>query len=114
MLTPEEVALTKPDSIAAVSVSGHLDAVLNIRDDSSLAPFVALIKGFRLTPALASKARRVGFPLHIIGTVPELTSLLHASDWRNWPVLYDAPAACQIFGRIALDAEVEGFCTSQC
>jgi RES domain-containing protein len=108
LLTPEEVALTKPDSIAAVSVSGHLDAVLDIGDDSSLAAFVALIKGFRLTPTLTSKASRVGFPLNIIRTVQELTRVLHASDWRNWPALYDAPAACQIFGRIALDAQVEG------
>lgn len=108
LLTPEEVALTKPDSIAAVSVSGHLDAVLDIRDDGSLIAFVALIKGFRLTPTLPSKARKVGFPLKIIKTVQELSRVLHASDWRNWPVLYDAPAACQIFGRIALDAQVEG------
>jgi RES domain-containing protein len=98
LLTPEEVALTKPDSIAAVSVSGHLDAVLDIGDDSSLAAFVALIKGFRLTPTLTSKASRVGFPLNIIRTVQELTRVLHASDWRNWPALYDAPAASRFLG----------------
>ena len=107
-LTPEEVALTKPDSIAAVSVSGHLDAVLDIGDDRNLAAFVALIKGFRLPPTLTSKASRLGFPPRIIKTVQELTTVLHASDWRNWPALYDTPAACQIFGRIVLDAQVEG------
>ena len=90
LLTPEEVALTKPDSIAAVSVSGHLDAVLDIGDDSSLAAFVALIKGFRLTPTLTSKAGRIGFPLNLIRTVQELTAMLRMSDWRNWPALYDA------------------------
>jgi RES domain-containing protein len=108
LLTPEEVALTKPDSIAAVSLSGHLDAALDIRDDRSLAAFVALIKGFRFTPMLASKATRVGFPLQVVRTVQELTKVLHASDWRNWPALYDVPAVCQIFGRIVLDAQVEG------
>jgi hypothetical protein len=107
-LTPEELALTKPDSIAAVSVSGHLDAVLDIRDARNLAAFVALIKDFRLTPALASKARRLGFPLNIVKTVPVLTDVLHAPNWREWPTLYDVPAACQIFGRIALDAQIEG------
>ena len=107
-LTAEEVALTKPDSIATVSVSGHLDAVLDIREDSNLATFVGLIKGFRLPPALTSKASKLGFPLNIIRTGQELTAVLHAPDWRSWPSLYDAPAACQIFGRIVLDAQVEG------
>jgi len=108
LLTPEEVALTKPDSIAAVSVSGHLDAALDIGDDSNLAGFVALIKTFRLPPTLTSKASKLGFPLKTIKTVQELSTVLHASDWRNWPALYDTPAACQIFGRIASDAQVEG------
>jgi RES domain-containing protein len=107
-LTPAELALTKPDSIAAVSLSGRLDAVLDIRNDSSLAAFVSLIKGFRLTRTLSSNATRLGFPLNIIRTVHELTSVLAAPDWRNWPTLYDVPAPCQIFGRIALDAQVEG------
>jgi RES domain len=107
-LTPEEQALTKPDSIAAVSVSGHLDAVLDIREDSNLAAFVALIKGFRLPHALTSKANRLGFPLNVIRSAQELNRVLNAPDWRNWPTLYDVPAACQIFGRIVLDAQVEG------
>lgn len=107
-LTPEEVALTKPDSIAAVSVSGHLDAVLDIRDSSNLAAFVALIKGFRLSSSLKSKASKLGVPLKIITTARELTAILHAPEWRNWPALFDTPAVPQIFGRIVLDAQVEG------
>jgi hypothetical protein len=107
-LTAEEVALTRPDSIAAVSLSGHIDAVLDIGDDRNLAPFVALIKGFRVSPALASKASKLGFPLIVVRTVPELKNMLQAQGWRNWPALYDAPAASQIFGRIVLDAQVEG------
>jgi hypothetical protein len=107
-LTPEELALTKPDSIAVVSVSGHLDTVLDIRDDSNLAGFVALIKGFRVKPAVASEARKLGRPLNIIRTVQELTRVLHLTEWRNWPALYDVPAACQIFGRIVFDAQIDG------
>lgn len=107
-LTPEELALTRPDSIAAVSVSGHLDAVLDIREGSNLATFVALIKGFRVKPALMSRARTLNFPLSIIRTVQELTSALQVAEWRSWPALFDVPAVCQIFGRIALDAQIEG------
>jgi RES domain-containing protein len=107
-LTPEELALAKPDSIAAVSVSGHVDAMLDIRDARNLAAFVALIKDFRLTPALTSKARKLEFPLNIIRTVPVLTDVLHAPNWREWPALYEVPAACQLFGRIVFDAQIEG------
>ena len=107
-LTPEETALTKPDSIAAVSVSGHLEAVLDVRDGSSLDAFVALIKGFRLPRALALEASRLGFPLGLVKTVPALIQILHMPQWRRWPVLFDAPSVPQIFGRIALDAQVEG------
>jgi hypothetical protein len=108
LLTAEEVALTKPDSIPAVSVSGHLDAVLDVRDDSNLSAFVALIKGFRLSSALSSKAIRLGFPVQLIRTVQEFTKVLHASDWRNWPTLFDVPSPSQIFGRIVFDAQIEG------
>jgi len=108
LLTPEEVALTMSDSIAAVSVSGHLEAVLDVREGSNLAAFVTLIKGFRLSRALMLKASRLGFQVDLIGTVAQLIEILHMPQWRNWPSLYDTPAASQIFGRIALDAQIEG------
>ncbi|HXY79144.1 MAG TPA: RES family NAD+ phosphorylase [Candidatus Bathyarchaeia archaeon] len=108
LLTPEEVALTKPDSIAAVSVSGHLEAVIDVCDGSDLGAFVALIKGFRLPSRLTSEARRLHFSIEIITTVPKLIEVLHAPNWREWPTLYDTPAASQIFGRISLDAQLDG------
>jgi|SRR5579871_1182571 len=107
-LTPEEIALTQPDSIAVVSVSGHLESVLDISDNSNLSEFVALVKSFRLSASLKAKANKLRFPLRIITTVQELSTVLHASDWRQWPSLYDVPTATQIFGRIALDAQIEG------
>ena len=91
-----------------VSVSGNLDAVLDVGDDTNLAAFVALIKGFRVSSALSLKANRLGFPLHVIKTVQELTDVLHAPGWRNWPTLFEVPAVSQIFGRIVLDAQIDG------
>jgi RES domain-containing protein len=107
-LTAEEIALTKPDSIAAVSVSGRLDSVLDVCDSKNLATFVSLIKGFRLSRALMLKASRLRFPLNVVTSVHDLTTALRAADWRNWPTLYDVPATTQIFGRIVFDAQVEG------
>ena len=107
-LTPEELALTKPDSISAISVSGKLELVLDVRASNNLSTFVNLIKSFKLSGALTLKARRLGFPLQLVTTVAQLKRALTLHNWRNWPALYDVPAACQIFGGVAADAGIEG------
>lgn len=107
--TPEELALTRPDSITAVSVSGKLEAVLDIRVSGNLSKFVNLIRGFKLSRLLTAKGKRLGWsPLRLITTVAELKTVLMLQNWRNWPTLYDVPAAGQVFGGIALDAGIEG------
>lgn len=108
LLTPAELALTKPDSISAVSVSGKLESVLDVRASSNLSALVNLIKSFRLSKPLILEARRLGFPLQLITREAELKGVLMFDNWRNWPLLYDVPAAGQIFGGIAVDAGIEG------
>jgi RES domain len=107
-LTPEQLALTKPDSISALSVTGKLDAVVDIRTSGNLSRFVSLIKDFRLSKPLISEARRIGWSLTLITTVAELKAVLMLDNWRNWPTLYDVPAGGQVFGGIAVDAGIEG------
>jgi hypothetical protein len=107
-LTPEEVALTKSDSITVVSVSGKLESVLDIRDRNNLTSFVNLIKDFRLSGPLMRRARKLGFPVQLIRTVKTLASVLEYRSWRNWPMVYDVPAASQIFGGLVMDAGIEG------
>ena len=108
-LTPEELALTKSISVTVVSVSGKLESVLDIRDSKNLAGFVNLIKDFKLSSKLITKARRVGlFPVKIVRGTHQLVKELQSPKWREWPMGYDVPASPQIFGRIVLDAGVEG------
>jgi len=107
-LTPEEVALTRSDSIAAVSVSGKIEAILDVRDQANLARFVDLIKGFRLSSALISRARSINFHPSLIKTAQQLADRLHQSKWREWPMLFDVPALTQISARIVFDAQIEG------
>ncbi len=108
-LTPEELALTKSISVTVASVSGKLESVLDIRDSKNLAGFVNLIKGFKLSSKLITKARRVGlFPVKIVRGTNQLIKELQSPKWREWPMGYDVPASPQIFGRIVLDAGVEG------
>jgi len=107
-LTPEELALTKPDSITAVSVSGKLESVIDIRGRDNLGGFVNLIKDFRLSKSLIVKARRFRFPLRLVRTTTELGAALEQPDWRNWPMVYDVPSTCQVFGSLVMNAGIEG------
>lgn len=106
-LTAEEMALTRPDSITVVSLSGKLEAVLDVRDPHNLTEFVGQIKGFRLSPSLTAMGRRLGDPVQLVKTGEELAENLRTKEWRRSPMLYDVPANCQIFGRIALDAQID-------
>lgn len=106
-LTPEELALTKPDSISALSVSGKLEAVLDVRSASNLQQFVALIRNFKVSKALRSEAQSLGVPQKVITSVQELQKMLGLPNWRDWPMLYDVPAAGQVFGAIAVEAGIE-------
>jgi RES domain-containing protein len=106
--TPEELALTKPDSITAVSVSGKLESVIDIRDRNNLAGFINLIKDFKVPGSLILKARKLGFPLRLVRTAKELGGVLEQRNWRNWPMAFDVPAASQVFGGLVMDAGIEG------
>jgi RES domain len=108
--TAEELALTKPDSIAAVSVSGRLESLLDVREGKNLVGFVNLIKEFRLSGPLTSKARRLGLSplLRLITTVGRMVEVLQARNWRIMPMRLDSPSPSQVFGRVAMDAGIEG------
>lgn len=107
-LSPEELALTKPTSITIVSVSGKLESILDVRDAKNLAGFVNLIKGFQLSAKLYMKARRLGLQVDIVRDSSKLAKALAYAKWREWPMVHDVPAPPQIFGRIVLDAGIEG------
>jgi hypothetical protein len=108
-LTAEELALTKPDSVTAVSLSGKLESVLDTRESKNLTGFVNLIRDFKLSRALIAKAKRSGFPsLSLITTVGLMMENLLSTDWRVWPMQFDVPSGPQIFGRIVMDAGIEG------
>ena len=110
-LTPEELALTKPDSVTVVSVSGNLESILDVRDSKNLAGFVNLIKHFQLSPKLKMRARNLGLSvtkLSLITSVEILQKELLKKDWRHWPMQFDVPSSSQIFGQIVQDAGIEG------
>jgi hypothetical protein len=107
-LTPEEIALTKPDSITAVSVSGKLESIFDIRERGNLATFVSLTKDFKFSKSLILTARRLHFPLQLIRTAKQLGDVLEMRNWREWPMVFDVPNTCQVFGGLVMNAGIEG------
>lgn len=110
-LSPQELALTRPDSITIVSVSGNLESVLDVREKKNLKGFVDLIKDFQLSATLRARARSLGlrpFLLTLVNTPEILQKELTKDYWRLFPMQFDVPSPSQIFGQIVMDAGIEG------
>lgn len=107
--TPQELSLTSPDSITIVSVRGQLDKVFDVRSAKNLKKFVDLVKDFKLSRQLIDMARKLGEPLpETVQQPKKLHDVLHASNWRDWPMKVDVPASSQIFGQLVYFAGIEG------
>lgn len=108
-ITPFEYALTNPQSILNVSVSGYLDSVIDLTNPKRLEPFVDLIKGFSIPQRIRDEHKRIHrSELIIIDSVDHLIAALLYPNWREWPTLLDVPFSSQIFGQIVSTAKVEG------
>lgn len=109
-LTPLELALTDPSSIAIFSLSGSLDSIINLKERTEkFRPFVDLIKNFDIPNALKETAQKIGLPEpNLIRTIPQLIDCLLAPNWREWPMQFDVPSPSQIFGHLAAEAGIEG------
>ncbi len=98
-----------PASIFDVTTRGSMGAVINLEKPDKLEPFVALIRGFRIDPALTQLAQRNSMPPPVlIQTVGQLINALIDPNWRQWPALFGVPSTAQLFARHALDAGIEG------
>lgn len=104
-----EFALASPDSMTNVSMSGQLDAIIDLTKPERLQEFVDLIKDFKIPSHLIRTAREMKIPPpELLRTVPKLVENLLTSDWRCSPMHVDVPAAPQIFGQIVCMSGIEG------
>lgn len=108
-LDAHDLALAKPDSVLTFSVSGCLDRVLDLHDVASVRAFAALIKDFKIPPALAREAKRLPVVAPRIVKSPEklIESLLNP-NWRHVETLCEVPANSQLFGQLVMQAGIEG------
>ncbi|MBI4242815.1 MAG: RES domain-containing protein, partial [Planctomycetes bacterium] len=108
-LDPLDFALTSPDSITVVSLSGFLDSIINLKEPKKLQPFVDLIKEFTIPDDLKKTAKEIGeHDPDLIRTVSKLVDALLDPNWRLWSMQFDVPVSSQIFGQLVAEAGIEG------
>ena len=108
-MSAQELALTNPDSIAVVSVSGELEKVFDLRTAKYLDAFVDMTRGFKLSTALKASARSLKLAApSVAGRSKDLLATLLTKDWHGLPVHADVPANSQIFGTLIYQAGIEG------
>lgn len=108
-LTAREMALSNPQSETIVSVSGTLEAVLDLRSARALQPFIRLVRNFSLSSNLRKEAARLKLRAPTISTTAShLRKTILDTNWRLAPMVYDIPANGQILGQLVRLAGIEG------
>jgi RES domain-containing protein len=110
-LTPEEIALTNPQSEVIVSVSGVLEEVIDLTNADSLQEFVNLVGTLKVSASLLREATKVNLDPNIVRSIQNVGELLTTflePNWRQFPQIADIPANSQIFGELVRSAKIGG------
>jgi hypothetical protein len=107
-LTPDEISLTRPDSVTIVSVYGSLENIIDLEKPDRLKPFVDLIKNFNIPREAMHLAHKLGKTPANVSNVTLLLKSLLESNWRAYPMHVNLPANSQIFGQLVMEAGIEG------
>jgi hypothetical protein len=110
-LTLSELALRRQTSFTTFLLTGRVERVLDLREDTPLKPFADIIRRFNFSSLTKAAFRSAGLPQREIIRSPKQLRrrlLLAPERWRQEPTLFAIPAANQIFGRFARDADWEG------
>jgi len=108
-LTPFEFALTNPNSLSSISMSGSLESAIDLRDKHSLKGFVDILKKFDIPDDLMQDARELNIAdPQLLTTVDQLINALLDPNWRLSPIQLDIPGPPQIFGQLVREAGVDG------
>lgn len=111
-LTAYDAALAKPDSISIVSISGRVEALIDLALPDRLDRFVSLIREFRLSDELLKLGKYLAKelpsdPTRLVKTTRNLMDVLRAPHWREMPVQIGIPSTSQIFGQLVCQSGVE-------
>ncbi len=96
-------------SHTVIRVNTSLSTVIDLRQSDSLIPFLSCTRGFRVGELVRALSQKLnwGEPTVIEDPKILMDSILTA-DWRLSDSLADVPSNSQVFGKIALDAGIQG------
>ncbi|MFN7905478.1 MAG: RES domain-containing protein [Pseudobdellovibrionaceae bacterium] len=108
-LTPQELALSNPQSETIVSVTGQLDQVIDLRKSKSLKKLTAIFKTFKLSKELIRLAKEIYTeePQLVKNEKTFMDSIME-KNWREKPVHFDIPSNSQILGYLVYSAGIDG------
>jgi hypothetical protein len=106
-LTKEELALTRTESVAYVSVSGQLERVIDLGASNRLEDLVTVMREFVVPSGLVVRARALkldepGPPETTLQLVDEILD----PNWRFLPMVADTPSFSQRFGQLCMAAGI--------
>ncbi len=108
-LSPQEMALSNPQSETIVAVYGRLDKVFDLRKELNLKKLVSILKTFKLSKEIKRLAKEANLEEpKVIKNQKELLATILESHWRDKPVNFDIPSNSQIFGYLIYLAGIDG------
>ncbi|MFT3907309.1 MAG: RES family NAD+ phosphorylase [Steroidobacteraceae bacterium] len=108
-LTAEELTLCATDSFTWVSVEGRARNIFDLTKVHNLEAFADILAGFKVSARVRAMEQKMrATPLRLIANATELSAVLMAENWREYPVLFDTPANSQTFASFLIQAGFEG------
>lgn len=109
VMSPQDIALTSPQSQTYVSVSGKLDKILDLRSPAQLKQLVLILKHFKFSADLLKRSKELGVePPVIIQTSKQMLDSILDKNWRNSPVNLEIPSNSQILGHLLFLSGIDG------
>ena len=103
------LALSSPQSISSISLSGQIETIIDLGQPSRLLDFIHCFGKFDIPETFSVTAHEIGLPPPgVIHTVDDMLTDLLSPYWRDWPMLFDVPHTSQIFGQLVEEADIDG------
>lgn len=109
-LSEDELLLnTAVQSYSTVFVKGKFTSLFDLTDSKNLCTFLDIIKRFKVSKEIIELGKSIGRPTKVIvDTVDILQQTILTANWRYYPMQLNIPANSQVFGKLVMDAELEG------
>lgn len=107
-LSSQEFALTPNKAYSVIPINGLFHNVLDLTRTAKLREFVDILASFTVTKETQALATKAGIePRSLVASAELLNTVLTEEDFRGWGRNHGLPANCQIFGKLAWEAQYD-------